>query len=447
MLRPIPAPKLGMFAAAQMYAATAAAPKVSIPLRVAKALPMSVAALANALFVAPKMHGWHTGTRGVSTNIQTWSAMFHDETVHSVRGLLTFKALMPLKPNCSVAAVAAAYSRLQKGLIYNFVDTGFYAHTTSTNGWVISPNTLLARWMLDTTILVNEDEVAYHCAVAGITPTMMDDCWSFRYQWLVTSQSLVNPLPGWTADELDDLLVVAGSINAPPRLYDPVLDVSAMHIGKISLATQWHEPQHPHKIVPCDEATGTTTFNRGCGTRGAGHHGSGTPAHNMSVMPSGYRQGSGFAALASAFGGDSATAAHPTLLAPSPVVGPSNLTPIMVFQPPMPMAPLAALQNEVRTPNSQLAAGTLIPHAMIGEAWSTDQFNQYVVSESTLSLETFSHVYAGLSSDSSTTSSTSPDSLSLQMALDDPMSLISGMLEATSSKDVFEQYDRWGYMD
>ncbi|KAJ6625671.1 hypothetical protein B0H10DRAFT_2211943 [Mycena sp. CBHHK59/15] len=267
-------------------------------------LPMLVAALANAPFVVPDMHSWHTGARGVPTDIQTWITMFHEtvtkwvwvpshvlfgnwlvtkETneakrttlqqyalehwymptwqrrpvwpatsvdiaeflqfnevdvwgcpyndacwtlnLHLVRGLLTFEALMPLKPDCSMATVAAAYSCLQKGLIYNFVDTGFYARTTSINSWVISPNTLLARWMHNTTILVNEEEVVYHCAVAGVTPTMMDDCWSFGYQWLATSRSLANPPPGWTADELDDLLVVVGSINTPPGLYDLVLDV------------------------------------------------------------------------------------------------------------------------------------------------------------------------------------------------------------------------------
>ncbi|KAJ6609902.1 hypothetical protein B0H10DRAFT_1954309 [Mycena sp. CBHHK59/15] len=347
-LGPIPAPK--------------SAPKVLIPLRAAKALPllMSVAALANAPFVGPDTHGWHTGTCGMPADIQMWITMFHETVtkrvwvpshvlfghwlvtkktneakhtmlqqyvlehwymptwqrkllkvlahdknivkspagvlrgtgwpvwpatsvdmaeflqfnevdaqgcpyndacqtlnLHLVRGLLTFEALMPLKPNCSMATVAAAYSHLQKGLIYNFVDADFYAHTTSINSWVISPNTLLTRWMHDTTILVNEEEVVYHCAVAGVTPTMMDDCWSFGYQWLVTSRSLANPLPGWTADELDDLLVVAGSVNAPPGLYDPVLDVfpratmmpwkstADMHL-QISSAYREDIPGDPH---------------------------------------------------------------------------------------------------------------------------------------------------------------------------------------------------------
>ncbi|KAJ6630639.1 hypothetical protein B0H10DRAFT_1938838 [Mycena sp. CBHHK59/15] len=316
--------------------------------------------------------------------------------VQRVRGLLTFEALMPLKPDCSMAAVAAAYSCFQKGLIYNFVDMGFYAHTTSTNGWAISPNPLLAQWMLNTTILVNEDEVAYHCAVAGVTPTVMDDCWSFGYQWLVTSRSLANPQPSgllmnwmtcWSSRGASTLPQVISNAYRDDILGNPMVRATA-----------------PSQNSPTQQGAGTTTFNRGCGTGGQ-------DAAEVAPQPTTW-----FAALASAF--DSAAAAHPTPLAPSPVAGPSNLTPILVFQPPAPMAPLATPQNE-------LAAGTLIPHAMIG---STDQFDQYVVSESNLSLETFACVYTGPSSDSSTTSSTSPNSLSLQMAPDDPMSLISGAL-------------------
>ncbi|KAJ6591873.1 hypothetical protein B0H10DRAFT_1960723 [Mycena sp. CBHHK59/15] len=73
--------------------------------------------------------------RGCPYNDSCWML-----NLHLVRRLLTFEALMPLKPDFSVPAVAAAYSCLQKGLIYNFVDTGFYARTTSINSWEISCN-------------------------------------------------------------------------------------------------------------------------------------------------------------------------------------------------------------------------------------------------------------------------------------------------------------------